>query len=63
MKHKCKECPWVVKTQNNINLIKHSKQHNRSHNCHMVNYTKSGGLWDTKKEFECVGSLENKQRL
>jgi len=56
MRQQCKECPWVVKSKNNDSFIKHSKKHNKSHNCHMI--TKD--VWNTKKECECVGYEKQK---
>jgi hypothetical protein len=55
MEKPCKECPWVIKNNNNTNLTNHSKKHNKLHNCHMVDPSKVGSLWDNKKEFTCVG--------
>jgi len=55
MKKSCKECPWVIKNKNNTNLTNHSKKHVKPHNCHMVDVSKRGGIWDNKKEYTCAG--------
>lgn len=57
-KKPCKECPWVVKSQNNTNFTNHAKKWNKTHNCHMIDPSKRGGLWDTKKECQCVGNKQ-----
>lgn len=59
MREPCKECPWVVKSQNNTSITTHAKKHNKMHNCHMIAPSERGGLWDTKKGCECVGALNN----
>ena len=58
-KKTCKECPWVVRNRHNDTIVKHSKEHNKKHNCHMIPFEKSGGLWDMKKECQCVGNREH----
>lgn len=57
----CKECPWVVSTENNKVFTEHSKRYKKKHNCHM---TKGEGnkLWEDKPTHQCVGNkkyLEN----
>jgi len=52
----CKECPWVVKSQNNTTITNHAKKWNKTHNCHMIDPSKRGGLWDTNKERQCIGN-------
>lgn len=56
MKKPCKECPWVVRNHNNDTIVEHSKRLDKTHNCHMIKHSKRGGLWDTKKECQCVGN-------
>ena len=61
----CKECPWVVRNQFNDMIIKHSKQYDKSHNCHMIPQQKRGDLWDVKEKTKCVGRKQfeiNKQK-
>ena len=55
----CKECPWVVKSNNNKIVVNHSKRHNKKHNCHM---SKGLKLWDDNPTCQCYGNkkyLEN----
>jgi hypothetical protein len=56
VKKQCKECPWKVKSQNNTSIMEFSKKHNKQHNCHMIDPSKRGGLWDVKEECMCAGS-------
>lgn len=53
MKNKkcCKECPWKIRNNNNDTFINHSKEHDKSHNCHML----TNKVWETKPETECKG--------
>jgi hypothetical protein len=55
-KKPCKECPWVVRNNHNDSIINHSKRLSKKHNCHMISRDKSGGLWNVKKECQCVGN-------
>lgn len=55
----CKECPWVVRNNNNDAFINHSKNHNKSHNCHMV----SKDVWSTTESHECVGYKKYKVQI
>jgi hypothetical protein len=57
-KKPCKECPWVVENRHNQTIKNHSIKHEKRHNCHMISYEKSGGLWDIKKEYQCVGNKQ-----
>lgn len=56
VKNCCKECPWVVKNNNNESIVKHSKKWNKKHNCHMLIKNKNVKLWDNFPEFQCVGN-------
>lgn len=59
MKQSCKECPWVVKSQNNKTIIDHSRRLNKTHNCHMIPCEIRGNLWDVKDEkYRCVGNKQ-----
>ncbi len=51
MRKPCKECPWIVDSNNNKIIRKFSTKHNKEHNCHML----ASDLWDVKKECVCVG--------
>ena len=63
MKKNCKECPWVVKSTNNINFTNHAKQYNKAHNCHMIPGGNKKQLWNIKEDCICIGSKKNiKQR-
>lgn len=56
-KKTCRECPWVVENKHNQTIRKHSIKHKKRHNCHMIPYEKSGGLWEYKEEFKCNGCV------
>jgi hypothetical protein len=56
IKKHCKECPWKVKSQNNTSITEFAKKHNKQHNCHMIDPSKRGSLWDVKEECMCAGS-------
>lgn len=58
MRGNCKECPWVVKSQNNLSITKHAQLYGKVHNCHMIAPEKRGDLWDTKKGCECIGARD-----
>ena len=57
----CEECPWTIKNNNNNNFTDYSKKHDKSHNCHMVEYVKRGLLWDTKDNYICRGYINWKK--
>ena len=56
-KKHCKECPWVVRNKHNDSIVNHSKRLNKKHNCHTTPKEKSGGMWDVKSKYQCVGSV------
>jgi len=57
MKNKeCKECPWVIRNNNNDKILNHSKKWDKNHNCHMIIKNKLVKLWDNFPEFQCVGN-------
>lgn len=60
MNKPCKECPWVVKNNNNDSITNHSKKWNKKHNCHMLIRDNNISLWDNFPKFQCVG---NKKEL
>jgi hypothetical protein len=52
----CRECPWIIRNKNNDSLIKHSKNFNKKHNCHMLIKDKDIKLWDSFPKFQCIGN-------
>ena len=52
----CKECPWVVKNNNNNNIVEFSKRMDKPHNCHMVNGGKD--LWNATESTKCNGRIQ-----
>ena len=56
MKKSCKECPWVVRNNNNNNFIKHSKKYNKEHNCHMIPKDKISGVWEYDERYQCYNN-------
>ena len=59
IKKQCKECPWKVKSSNNTSITNFAKKHNKQHNCHMIDTSKRGSLWDVKDEkHQCVGNKQ-----
>ena len=56
MKNCCKECPWEVRNNNNNTFINHSKKWGKKHNCHMIPPKITGGVWEIKKAYQCLGN-------
>ena len=59
MKKHCKECPWIVRNNNNDIILNFVKKTGKPHNCHM---TKKGqeNLWSvTDEKIMCLGSKTN----
>lgn len=56
MKSCCKECPWKVRNNNNNVFIGHSKKFNKKHNCHMIPSEVTGGVWEIKEQYQCLGN-------
>ncbi len=56
MKKCCGECPWKVRNKNNDSFIEHSKKFIKKHNCHMISPDLTGGVWEIKEKYQCVGN-------
>ena len=49
----CKECPWVRQGELDKAYVRHSKKHEKKHNCHMLSSDKE--FWDADDETVCIG--------
>ena len=60
----CKECPWVVDSENNRNFTEHSKRHKKKHNCHMVkSEDRENKLWTDTPTHQCQGNKDYLEQL
>jgi hypothetical protein len=51
----CKECPWVIESNNNRIIREHSIKHKKKHNCHMMIKGINDTLWDININSICKG--------